>query len=133
LLLIVHLSILLQVCKAASRRCPGWRRRRPASVSGAYLEGSQTNLSFSFSQGCLSHCWLSERVSCFSLFGCLFGCRCSVLRIEDVRGAEGVVQRLIRFSCSSRKLPEPGGGSQANLCFSQGCFIHCWLSERLHY
>jgi len=31
-------------CKDASRRCPRWRRRRPASVSGACLQGSQTIL-----------------------------------------------------------------------------------------
>jgi len=51
---------------------------------------SNNSYSFSFSQVV----W--GTVGCFSLFGCLFVCRCSMLRVEDVRGGEGVVQRLIK-------------------------------------
>ena len=69
LLFIVRLSICLQVFDSASRRCPRWRRRRSASGQGSAsrrqscrsLEGgSQANLLFS--QCCLIHYWLSERL-----------------------------------------------------------------------
>jgi hypothetical protein len=127
--LIVRVSSLLQVCKAASRRCPGWRRRRPASVFGACLEESQTN-SFSFSHGCLSHSWLGERVfivrSIWLQVGNAASRRCPSWRRRLSASDQGSAAR--RQSCQSLD-----GGVEQIFVLAKGCLIHCWLSERLYY